>query len=65
MGCGCLKVRTDTESNKQKTIATARRLAELENQTYIIYGKEESIMDSLAGWEQDGRPGTTIAIVEP
>lgn len=63
MGCGCLKVRTDTDENRKKTMNLARKLAEAENQTYVIYEKgNEEFADSLAGWD---RNGTIIAIVEP
>jgi hypothetical protein len=66
MGCGCLKVRTDTDENRKKTMTLAQKLAEAENQTYVVYEKDkEEFADSLKGWEQDGRPGTAIAIVEP
>lgn len=63
MGCGCLKVRTDTDENKKKTLALARKLAEAENQTYIIYEKDnEEFTEPAKGWDGNGK---VSAIVEP
>lgn len=63
MGCGCIKVHMGTDSERKKAMNLARKLANTEQQIYIIYEKEgQEYADSFKGW--DGI-GTIIAIVEP
>lgn len=66
MSCGCLKVPMRTDSERKKSTAVARKLAEAEKRTYVIYEREnETFTDSLAGWEKDGRPGALDTIILP
>jgi hypothetical protein len=67
MGCGCIKVPFGTVEQKRKTTALAQRLAEEEQQKYVIYEREdkEQYIDSFAGWESGGRPGTLRVVIEP
>ncbi len=65
MGCGCIKVSATTDVQKKKSIALALKMAEIEGKTYVIYENEnEEYIDSLAGWERDGRPGELRTIIE-
>lgn len=61
-----MKVPMGTDSERKKAMSLARKLAESERQTYIIYENEnETFTDSLAGWEKDGRPGTLDTVILP